>query len=113
MKLVFKETPVFTRQITELLCDDEYKALQIQLTDRPDAGDIIPGTSGIRKIRWRQRSTGKRGGIRLIYYWITKQNQIFMLLAYPKSTQDTLTSKQKNTLRQLVLRELQEPFDGQ
>lgn len=112
MKLVFKETPIFTKLITELLSDDEYKALQLHLVENPESGDIIKGTGGIRKIRWARSDSGKSGGLRIIYYWITEGNQIFMLLAYPKGTQETLTVKQKNLLRKAVQRELQESNNG-
>ena len=64
--LEFRETVIFTRDITRLLSDDEYSELV-----QPEAGDLIPGTSGLRKLRWseRRRGKGKRGGIRVIYYW--------------------------------------------
>ncbi|MGH1463433.1 MAG: hypothetical protein ACRBB6_15515 [Neptuniibacter sp.] len=112
MKLVFKETPIFTKLITDLLSDDEYKELQLHLVEKPDSGDLIQGTCGLRKVRWAKKSTGKSGGIRVIYYWITEDSQIYMLLAYPKGVQETLTAKQKSTLRKLVQKELQESSDG-
>lgn len=112
MKVVFKETPVFTRLITNLLSDDEYKALQVHLLEKPESGDIIQGTGGLRKVRWTKKSTGKSGGIRVIYYWIVEDCQIYMLLAYPKGVQDNLSAQQKNFLRKLVQKELQESQNG-
>ncbi|MBI5439370.1 MAG: type II toxin-antitoxin system RelE/ParE family toxin [Nitrosomonadales bacterium] len=57
---------------------------------------------GIRKLRWKRAGTGKSGGIRVIYYWITKDNQIFMLVAYPKSVKDNLTDRETAILRNLI-----------
>ena len=62
------ETPTFTRQITGLLSDDEYSEFQSQLVANPKAGDVIPGSGGLRKIRWFRAGRGKRGGIRVIYF---------------------------------------------
>lgn len=100
--MVFIETPTFTRLITDLLDDDEYSKLQMELTIHPDAGDLIKNGGGIRKLRWKRAGTGKSGGIRVIYYWLTEDNQIFMLVAYPKSVKDTLTVKETVILRNLV-----------
>ena len=58
----------FTKQVKELLPDEEYRKLQEALLMRPEAGNLIPGGGGLRKIRWRIRSKGKRGGLRIIYY---------------------------------------------
>lgn len=100
--MLFIETPTFTRLIVELLDDDEYSNLQTELAKHPDAGDLIPKGGGIRKIRWKRTGTGKSGGIRAIYYWITEDNQILMLLAYPKSVKDNLTDKETAILHNLV-----------
>ena len=107
MDVVFKETPVFTKQVKNLLTDDEYKELQIHLIENPAKGPVIKSTGGCRKVRWSKEEEGKSGGIRVIYYWITEENQIFMLLAYPKNVQDNLTDKQKKQLRDMVGKELQ------
>jgi hypothetical protein len=66
-KVVFLETPVFTRQIRELVDDDHYRQLQANLVVRPDAGDLIPRSGGLRKIRIAASGRGKRGGARVIY----------------------------------------------
>jgi hypothetical protein len=102
--LTFFETTAFTRQITELLDDVEYGELQGALVVNPDAGDLIRGTGGIRKIRWSQsgRGKGKRGGIRVMYYWHAADDAIYMLLAYSKDERDDLTAAQKRTLKKLV-----------
>ena len=100
--MIFIETPTFTRLITALLNDDEYSKLQDELVKRPDAGDLLRNGGGIRKFRWKRTGTGKSGGIRVIYYWITDDNQLLMLVAYPKSTKDSLTDKETEILRKLV-----------
>lgn len=97
--MVFTETPVFTRQITQLLPDDEYGELQKELNANPAAGDIIPHSGGLRKVRWRSAAKGKRGGIRVIYYWYVNEDEIYMLLAYGKGIKDDLTAKELKILR--------------
>ena len=100
--MIFIETPTFTRLISELIEDEEYSKLQADLCNRPDAGDLIKNGGGIRKLRWKRAGTGKSGGIRVIYYWLTEENQILMLMAYPKSVKDNLTDKETAILRTLV-----------
>lgn len=103
--MVFLETPIFTRQIRELVGDDQYRQLQETLVARPDAGDLIPRSGGLRKIRIAASGRGKRGGSRVIYYWIVAKDQIYMLLAYAKNAQDDLSEDQLKTLRALVRQE--------
>ena len=105
--LTFFETSVFTRQITELLTDTEYAALQGVLVLNPEAGDLIRDTGGVRKIRWTEarRGKGKRGGVRVIYYWRGVDDAIYLLLAYSKDEREDLTAAQKRALKQLVKEE--------
>ena len=98
----FFETSVFTRQITELVDDEDYKALQDALMLRPDAGNVIQGTEGLRKLRWGASGRGKRGGIRVIYYFKNDRDQIYFLFAYPKNNQADLTPVQKKKLVQMI-----------
>lgn len=100
--MIFIETPTFTRLISAMLEEDEYAKLQEELVKRPDAGDVIKDGGGIRKLRWKRAGTGKSGGIRVIYYWITEDNQILMLVAYPKNAKENLTDKETAMLRKLV-----------
>jgi mRNA-degrading endonuclease RelE of RelBE toxin-antitoxin system len=73
----FIETPVFTRQITTLLDDADYRQLQVTLALKPGAGDIIRGSGGLRKVRWAVRGRGKSGGIRVIYYLVNEGKSTF------------------------------------
>ncbi len=91
--MVIFETSIFSKKITTLLDDEEYRALQNALVEKPHLGDIIQGSGGIRKIRCGATGRGKRGGGRVIYYWATAQNQIFMLYAYAKNEQSDLTKE--------------------
>jgi len=100
--MTFKETSVFTRQITKLLTDEAYREFQRELLLNPTAGDIIKGSGGLRKIRWRSLDKGKRGGMRVIYYWISRRSEVFLLLAYGKNEKDNLSGKELKVLRQLV-----------
>jgi hypothetical protein len=96
------ETPIFTRLIKTILTDEQYRELQNKLIARLDAGKIIPGSGGIRKLRWGVSGRGKRGGNGIIYFWFSQQEIILMLLIYPKAEQDDLTSDQLRTLKNLV-----------
>jgi len=102
--MVFKETSRFTRQVTDLLSDDEYAELQPALVANPELGDIIRGTGGLRKLRWASptKGKGKRGGLRVIYYWFVKAEQIALMFMYGKDEQVDLTSEQRERLKQLL-----------
>lgn len=100
--MVFIETPVFTRTIRRVMTGEEYRQLQSALLVRPEIGDVIPGSGGLRKLRWKISGRGKRGGVRVIYYWAVAPNEIYMLLAYVKAEQEDLTEEQLKLLRQIV-----------
>ena len=100
--MVFIETQTFTKTISDLLTDDEYRLLQNELTQNPEAGDIIPGAGGIRKIRFAVQGKGKRGGARLIYYWQKSKDRTFMLAAYAKAKQTNLDPEQAAVFKMLV-----------
>ena len=101
-RVVFVETPTFTKRVLQLLEDESYAALQAYLARRPDAGDLIRGSGGMRKVRWAGSGRGKRGGLRVIYYWWVAKDRISMLLVYPKSEQDGLTADQVKVLRKAL-----------
>ncbi len=98
------ETPIFTKLITELMSDDEYLALQEALIMRPELGVVIKNSGGLRKLRWALQGRGKSGGVRVIYYWMNADEQLYMLLAYPKNEQENLTDAQLSALRAIVQR---------
>lgn len=102
--MIFIETPVFTADVTAMLPDDSYTQLQLALAARPMSGDLIPGTGGLRKIRWALPGQGKRGGARVIYYWRVSQSQILMLAIYGKNAKDDLTTAEKRLLQRIVER---------
>ncbi|TKB54158.1 MAG: hypothetical protein E8D50_05040 [Nitrospira sp.] len=99
------ETPVFTSALRHHLDDDTYRTLQWALVLRPAQGPIIPGGGGLRKLRWSAQGRGKRGGIRLIYYWDPPSYTFYMLYLYAKNEQGDLTSSQAKTLARLVREE--------
>jgi mRNA-degrading endonuclease RelE of RelBE toxin-antitoxin system len=102
--LTFVETKLFTRLVKECLSDDEYGALQQMLIANPEAGEVIPGAGGVRKVRWSVAGRGKRGGIRVIYYLRSRQGQIWMLTLYAKSVADNIPAH--------VLRKIKEEIDA-
>lgn len=101
----FVETKQFTRLVDEYLSADEFAKLQQFLVMNPEAGDVIPGSSGVRKIRWGISGRGKRGGLRVIYYVRTREGQIWLLTLYPKNVSDNITAD--------VLRKIKEEIDGE
>jgi mRNA-degrading endonuclease RelE of RelBE toxin-antitoxin system len=82
--------------------DEDYSALQVYLAKRPGGGKVIPGSGGIRKMRWAGSGRGKRGGLRVIYYWWVAKDRISMLLVYPKNEQDDLSADQVKQLRKAL-----------
>jgi mRNA-degrading endonuclease RelE of RelBE toxin-antitoxin system len=96
------ETSIFTRQVQGLLSDEEYRQFQLALLTRPDLGPIIPCSGGLRKVRWPAKGHRKRGGFRVIYYWVKIRDRILMLLIYAKAEQDDLTPEQLKVLRKII-----------
>ena len=103
MPVVFIETPIFTRRVQEYMDDVEYAEMQAFLSQRPDAGNVIRGSGGMRKLRWAGSGRGKRGGLRVIYYWWVAKDRISLLLAYPKKEQDDLTADQLKQLKSQLM----------
>lgn len=101
----FIETPVFTASLRRHLDDEQYRALQESLLLRPDQGLLVPGSGGLRKLRWRARGRGKRGGLRVIYYWAVADDVCLMLYLYAKNEQGDLTPAQTRALARLVREE--------
>lgn len=84
--------------------DDNYAELQEALVQKPDVGSLIPGSGGLRKVRWKIEGKGKRGGVRIIYYWQTVDDQLWMLYGYAKTSKDDLTKEQLKTLSKIIER---------
>jgi hypothetical protein len=103
--MIIAETSIFTRRITAIIHDDKYLLLQVALMHNLEIGAVIPSSGGLRKLRWRLRGQGKRGGVRVIYYWASKREMILMLLVYSKNEQDDLTPQQAKVLSKLVKEE--------
>jgi mRNA-degrading endonuclease RelE of RelBE toxin-antitoxin system len=98
----FIETHIFTKRINEIISDDEYRELQAKLAVDPEAGALIPGCQGLRKLRWAMLGAGKRGGLRVIYYWYVRDERIYMLFPYKKSERKDLTKAQEKMLIRFV-----------
>lgn len=108
MKAVFIETTSFTATVGDYLTDDEYRQLQREMLKNPTAGDVMPRTGGFRKLRWSdvRRGKGKRGGLRVIYYWLLGDGQFWMFAIYDKDELENLTSDQERQLKQAITEEL-------
>jgi len=108
MRRVFFETPLFTRLLPNYLSDESYRALQRALLENPIKGDVMPGTGGFRKIRWEdpRRGKGKRGGLRVIYYPLGVDKQIWFFTLYDKNEAQNLTAEEKKTLKRAIQAEL-------
>jgi len=100
----FIESKLFSRLVGEYLTDDEYARLQATLIEAPESGALVPGSGGVRKLRWAQPGRGKRGGIRVIYYAKTREGVIWMLTIYAKNEEESIPAH--------VLRKIKEEIDG-
>jgi len=100
--VVIIETRAFTARIDGLLTGEDYRAPQTQLVRNPTSGDVIPGTGGLRKLRWGAKGRGKRGGCRVIYFCHPVSGRLLMLFAFSKSERADLNAVQKRVLRQVV-----------
>jgi len=101
--VVFVETPVFNRRVLQYMDDEEYGQMQAFLTLHPEAGKVMKGAGGIRKLRWAGSGRGKRGGLRVIYYWWVAKDRISLLLVYPKNERDDLTAEQVKQLKNQLM----------
>jgi hypothetical protein len=100
----FIEAPAFTRYLADYFDEDSYRELQQRLAAGPESGDLMPGTGGFRKLRWRATKKGKgtRGGLRIIYYYFASDQQIWLMTLYGKDEAADLTSREKQALRRAV-----------
>ena len=104
----FIEAPAFARYFSSYLNDDEYRELQNRLAAGPEVGDVVPGTGGFRKQRWAdpRRGKGRRGGLRVIYYYFPGEQQIWLMTVYGKDEASDLTAKQRQALKNAIEIEL-------
>ena len=100
----FVESPAFTRHLSDYLSDEGYRALQSELASNPQAGDLMPGTGGFRKMRWAdtRRGKGKRGGLRIIYYCFLSDEEIWLLTLYGKDIASDLSKDEKTQLKKAL-----------
>jgi hypothetical protein len=104
----FLEAPAFTRYVSGYLTDDEYRELQNRLAAAPEHGDVIRGTGGFRKLRWTdpRRGKGRRGGLRVIYYYFPGAQQIWLITLYDKDEASDFTPKERQALKSAIEIEL-------
>jgi len=100
--VIFLEAPPFERIREQYLDDDQYQLLQAALMANPEAGSLISGSGGLRKVRWAVDGKGKRGSLRAIYYWVTRDSHILFLTLYHKSEMADLAQKDIKALAKLV-----------
>ena len=110
MKALFVELPAFERHRSNYLSDEAYRGLQNEMLKDPEAGDVITGTGGLRKLRYGDatRGKGKRGGLRIIYYWWDPKKQFWLFTIYDKDELSDLSPKEKAVLKTLLKQELEE-----
>ncbi len=108
MRAIFLELPPFERHRHTYLSDGDFRGLQNELMKNPEAGDVIAGTGGLRKLRYpdRRRGKGKRGGLRVIYYWLVSGKQFWLFTVYDKDESDDLTTEQRGALAKMLEHEL-------
>jgi hypothetical protein len=98
----FIETPFFTKALDRYLDDDEYGELQTHLNKYPDAGQVVPGSEGVRKLRWTAEGRGKQGGLRVIYYLRLGRGQIWMLTLYRKNVRQNIPAHILKSLKEAI-----------
>jgi len=108
MKAIFIELPPFERHRQDYLNDENFRAFQKMLMDNPETGDVIEGSGGLRKLRYadEKRGKGKRGGLRVIYFWWQSGKQFWLFTVYNKDEMDDLTAAQRKILKELLKQEL-------
>lgn len=98
----FIETPFFTRALFHYLDDDEYADLQNHLNEHPESGSVVPGSGGVRKLRWGLRGRGKRGGARVIYYLRSTEGEIWLLTIYGKNVRENIPAHVLKQMREAI-----------
>lgn len=108
MQATFVELPAFERRRAEYLDDDEFRQLQNALIGNPEAGVVIEGSGGLRKLRYadKRRGKGRRGGLRVIYYWWLEGREFWLFTLYDKDEMSDLNAAQRAALKDMMKREL-------
>ncbi|MDR3699778.1 MAG: type II toxin-antitoxin system RelE/ParE family toxin [Candidatus Sulfopaludibacter sp.] len=101
-EIVVLQLPKFKTEATELIGADGIEAVAVYLSDHPEAGDVIPGSGGVRKLRWAAKGKGKRGGARIIYLYIVIAARVYLIRCYAKNIKTDLTADEKKQLRQIA-----------
>jgi mRNA-degrading endonuclease RelE of RelBE toxin-antitoxin system len=100
--MLFVETSLFTRLLPHYLTDDEFHEFQALIVENPEAGDVIRGSGGVRKVRWGAKGKGKRGGVRIIYYWQRADGHIYLITIYAKNEVSDLTPAEITAIKCMV-----------
>ncbi len=98
----FIELPTFTRYAADYFSEIELTELQVALSRNPNQGDVVPGTRGVRKVRWARAGMGKRGGVRVLYYVQDTLDRIWLLTVYAKSARENIAASTLNALREIA-----------
>jgi hypothetical protein len=104
----FIESPAFTRHLPKYPSDEGYRALQNELASNPQAGDLMPGTGGFRKVRWAdpRRGKGRRGGLRIVYYHFARDHEVWLMTLFDKDEASDLSPREKKALKAAIEAEL-------
>jgi len=102
LEITVLQLPKFKGEATELIGADGIESVAVYLINHPDAGDVIPGAGGARKLRWAAKGKGKRGGARIIYLYVVVGARIYLLRCYTKNVKSDLTADEKKELRQIA-----------
>jgi hypothetical protein len=101
-RITVAETPLFLRQAADVWDEDEHVEFVNFIAADPEAGDVIPDSGGVRKVRWRRSGTGKRGGVRVIYFYHDGSRPLYLLLVYAKASREDLSPAEKQIVRKLA-----------
>jgi hypothetical protein len=102
--LTVVETPLFVRQADDVWTDTEREEFVDYIARNPDAGDVIQDTGGVRKVRWRRQGTGKRGGVRVTYFYYNPTTPLFLLMVYAKALREDVTPEAKKAVAEFAAR---------
>ncbi len=101
-RVTVAETPLFVRQAERVWTEAEREEFVDFIAGNPEAGDLIPETGGVRKVRWSRAGSGKRGGVRVIYFYYDANQPLYLLLVYAKARREDLSADEKRTMRKLA-----------